>query len=87
MLLRSVAQPGSALVWGASGRGFKSRRSDQLEIAALSRSIFMKQLRILKTAILDVAMTLARKACYFYKPSGSFWQEIINVDKGIGNIL
>ena len=47
----------------------------------------MKQLRILKTAILDVAMTLARKACYFYKPSGSFWQEIINVDKGIGNIL
>ena len=27
--LRSVAQPGSALVWGTSGRGFESRRSDQ----------------------------------------------------------
>ena len=26
---RSVAQPGSASVWGAGGRGFKSRRSDQ----------------------------------------------------------
>lgn len=28
MYLRSVAQPGSALVWGTRGRGFKSRRSD-----------------------------------------------------------
>ncbi len=28
---RNVAQPGSALVWGASGRGFKSRHSDHLE--------------------------------------------------------
>jgi hypothetical protein len=27
--VRGVAQPGSALVWGASGRGFKSRRPDQ----------------------------------------------------------
>jgi putative endonuclease len=27
-LLRSVAQPGSALAWGARGPGFKSRRSD-----------------------------------------------------------
>ena len=26
---RSVAQPGSALAWGARGRGFKSRRSDR----------------------------------------------------------
>ena len=26
---RSVAQPGSASVWGTGGRGFKSRRSDQ----------------------------------------------------------
>ncbi len=26
---RSVAQPGSALAWGARGPGFKSRRSDQ----------------------------------------------------------
>ena len=26
---RSVAQPGSALAWGARGREFKSRRSDQ----------------------------------------------------------
>ena len=28
-LLRDVAQPGSALAWGASGRGFKSRRPDK----------------------------------------------------------
>ena len=28
--IRSVAQPGSALVWGTSGRGFESRRSDQI---------------------------------------------------------
>ena len=27
-LPRNVAQPGSALAWGARGRGFKSRRSD-----------------------------------------------------------
>ena len=26
---RGVAQPGSALAWGARGRGFKSRRPDQ----------------------------------------------------------
>ena len=26
--IRNVAQPGSALAWGARGRGFKSRRSD-----------------------------------------------------------
>ncbi len=26
---RGVAQPGSALVWGASGRRFKSGRPDQ----------------------------------------------------------
>jgi hypothetical protein len=29
---RSVAQPGSALLWGGRGRGFESRRSDQLEM-------------------------------------------------------
>ncbi len=28
LLRRSVAQPGSALAWGARGRGFESRRSD-----------------------------------------------------------
>ena len=27
---RGVAQFGSALAWGARGRGFKSRRSDQI---------------------------------------------------------
>ena len=26
--LRGVAQPGSALAWGARGRGFESRRPD-----------------------------------------------------------
>ncbi len=28
---RGVAQPGSALVWGTSGRRFKSSRPDQLD--------------------------------------------------------
>jgi hypothetical protein len=28
---RGVAQPGSALAWGASGRRFKSARPDQLK--------------------------------------------------------
>ncbi len=27
-MVRSVAQPGSALDWGSRGRGFESRRSD-----------------------------------------------------------
>ena len=30
MLLRGVAQFGSAPLWGSGGRGFKSRRSDYL---------------------------------------------------------
>ena len=30
---RGVAQPGSALVWGASGRRFKSYRPDQFSLA------------------------------------------------------
>ncbi len=34
--VRSVAQPGSALVWGARCRGFKSRHSDQLKKSRLS---------------------------------------------------
>ena len=29
-IVRSVAQPGSVLAWGARGREFKSHRSDQL---------------------------------------------------------
>ena len=29
--VRSVAQPGSALDWGSRGRGFESRRSDQIK--------------------------------------------------------
>ena len=30
MIVRGVAQFGSAPLWGSGGRGFKSRRSDQL---------------------------------------------------------
>ena len=30
MILRGVAQLGSAPLWGSGGRGFKSRRSDHL---------------------------------------------------------
>ena len=29
IVFRDVAQPGSALAWGARGRGFKSRRPDE----------------------------------------------------------
>jgi hypothetical protein len=37
---RSVAQPGSASVWGTGGRGFKSRRSDQsLIVGPLGRLV------------------------------------------------
>ena len=40
--LRSVAQPGSALVWGTSGRGFESRRSDQiLQIVYILLNLFV----------------------------------------------
>ncbi len=31
-LVRSIAQPGSALVWGTRGRGFKSRYSDHFVV-------------------------------------------------------
>ena len=37
-MLRGVAQFGSAPLWGSGGRGFKSRRSDQLS------SSFMRDL-------------------------------------------
>ena len=30
--IRGVAQPGSALAWGARGRGFKSRRPDHFKV-------------------------------------------------------
>ena len=32
IFIRGVAQPGSALVWGASGRRFKSGRPDHHEL-------------------------------------------------------
>ena len=38
MIIRGVAQFGSAPLWGSGGRGFKSRRSDQLS------SSFMRDL-------------------------------------------
>ena len=38
---RSVAQPGSALVWGASGHGFKSRHSDQKHPLTNVRGLFL----------------------------------------------
>ena len=41
IVFRDVAQPGSALAWGARGRGFKSRRPDENEEkAGLKRSDF-----------------------------------------------
>ena len=33
---RGVAQPGSALAWGARGREFESRRPDQLLVCKVS---------------------------------------------------
>jgi hypothetical protein len=35
--LRDVAQPGSALAWGARGRGFKSRRPDRRKEGRITR--------------------------------------------------
>ena len=32
MIFRAIAQPGSASVWGAGGRGFKSRWPDHYKI-------------------------------------------------------
>lgn len=40
LIIRDVAQPGSALVWGASGRGFKSRHPDHKKDRPL-RAIFL----------------------------------------------
>src|SRR5579884_168565 len=37
---RAVAQPGSALEWGSSGRPFKSGRPDQLEREVIYLSLF-----------------------------------------------
>ena len=39
MKLRGVAQFGSAPLWGSGGRGFKSRRSDQLS-SSLIRDLY-----------------------------------------------
>jgi hypothetical protein len=42
VLFRDVAQPGSALAWGARGRGFKSRRPDKTtELGTVSRASFV----------------------------------------------
>jgi len=40
-LNRSVAQLGSALAWGASGRGFKSRHSDHTTKSPAMRGFFV----------------------------------------------
>ena len=39
MIERGVAQFGSAPLWGSGGRGFKSRRSDQLS-SSLIRDLY-----------------------------------------------
>ena len=36
MIVRGVAQFGSAPLWGSGGRGFKSRRSDHLSSSVIS---------------------------------------------------
>lgn len=41
--LRGVAQPGSALVWGASGRRFKSGRPDQILDCQISHSLRLRE--------------------------------------------
>ena len=38
MVIRGVAQFGSAPLWGSGGRGFKSRRSDHL--SSLTRDLY-----------------------------------------------
>lgn len=42
---RGVAQPGSALAWGASGRRFKSCRPDSEELAVEAGSFFFTLMR------------------------------------------
>ena len=39
MIIRGVAQFGSAPLWGSGGRGFKSRRSDQFS-SSLIRDLY-----------------------------------------------
>ena len=57
---RSVAQPGSALVWGTRGRGFKSRHSDQLGNNLSNTKILAPNLMVhnLSGLICHSAMTL-----------------------------
>ena len=44
IVCRSVAQPGSALVWGTRGRRFKSGRSDQVLAGILTWKYSDKQI-------------------------------------------
>ena len=44
MILRGVAQFGSAPLWGSGGRGFKSRRSDYLSSSFIRDLYSLKEL-------------------------------------------
>ena len=41
-IFRDVAQPGSALAWGARGREFESRHPDQPKSLGVARAFFMR---------------------------------------------
>ena len=74
---RSVAQPGSALAWGARGRGFKSRRSDSISTGLGKRSELspLVEMRV-PTSVVGTSYNVvsARKKVYdstIYDPVGS----------------
>ena len=47
---RGVAQIGSALPWGGRGRGFKSRHSDQSDLAVFLQGLFVIKFLDISTA-------------------------------------
>ncbi len=51
---RGVAQPGSALAWGARGREFESHRPDHLLVTSALFPI-----------LLDHALTFRKSLCYY----------------------
>jgi hypothetical protein len=59
---RDVAQPGSALAWGARGREFKSRRPDHLKNQPFTRNPV--QAGILRETALNLGGALWRSTIF-----------------------
>ena len=58
---RGVAQPGSALAWGARGREFESRRPDHAEPMWLV--VFSKQIESVSTVFAALAQLVEHLTC------------------------